>query len=375
MRKLSMITALILVVTFTFAISAMGAAPTKPIVTSMTHQEGGTSTVNEISVKWTASTDSDGDLEGYATKWDNSSSTIPMQKTLGASATSTTSSPLADGTWYFHITALDSEFNGLDSDSPPVDHFGPITIKTQPSIASISPSNGSSGTSITIYGTAFMEGATAKIGTTSMTSVVVVSDTELTGTVPSGLSTATYDVTVTNPNNKYATKTNGFTVSSSDNSAPQISAGTDQSVEVGSSLTFSEATATDSDDDTMTYTWSVLTPPSGATADTDYTLTSTSSLNGVTFTPVTDNAVGSFVLKLTVSDGKTSVSDTVTVTVTSGGTTTGKPGDVNNSGSVDIFDVLDVIDLMGTTDPTADVNDSGSVDIFDVLEVIDLMGT
>lgn len=49
-------------------------------------------------------------------------------------------------------------------------------------------------------------------------------------------------------------------------------------------------------------------------------------------------------------------------------------GDLNCDGTVNIFDVLEVIDAMGTQNPAADLNNSGGdIDIFDVLEVIDLM--
>src|SRR5207248_2990456 len=68
-----------------------------------------------------------------------------------------------------------------------------------PSITSVSPNNGPSGggTSVTITGTNFITGATAKFGLTSATGVVVNSATSITAVSPATLTTGAVDVTVT----------------------------------------------------------------------------------------------------------------------------------------------------------------------------------
>lgn len=99
------------------------------------------------------------------------------------------------------------------------------------------------------------------------------------------------------------------------------------------SPSFSDATATDSDGDEMTYSWSVQSSPSGAVADTDYTLSNDTSLTGVSFTATKS---GTYTLKLTVSDGTTSAIDTVTVT----GTSTYAKGDINGQGGVTLADAI-----------------------------------
>jgi plastocyanin len=85
-----------------------------------------------------------------------------------------------------------------------------------PSITSISPSTGSTagGTTITITGSGFQNGATVTIGATAATNVVVVSATQITARTPLGplaASAFVKDVTVRNPDATTATKTAGFT--------------------------------------------------------------------------------------------------------------------------------------------------------------------
>lgn len=317
-------------------------------------------------MEWTAATDADGDLKGYIIVLDNNENTVFAAGTdLSANVTSTTFESLADGTWYFHIRAIDTASN-LSA----IVTVGPFVINTQPSISAVSPTSGAAGTQIKIYGTAFAEDTSVKIGSTDVTNVTkVVSETELTATVPSTLSTGPYDITVTS-GGKYDTESNAFTVSSSSsNNAPQISAGSDKSAEINKALSFSDATATDSDGDNMTYTWSVSEAPSGAVAGTDYTLTSTTSLNGVVFTPLTEKANGTFTLNLTVSDTKTSVSDTVVVTVGA------VIGDINGDGKLDLADALSVFNALigkssGGVKLTSYVNADGKITAADASFVL-----
>ena len=67
-----------------------------------------------------------------------------------------------------------------------------------PSISSISPSSGTSGTSVTITGKNFNGATAVKFGATNASGSTIVSATTITATVPSG--TGTVDITVTGPN-------------------------------------------------------------------------------------------------------------------------------------------------------------------------------
>jgi heme/copper-type cytochrome/quinol oxidase subunit 2 len=84
------------------------------------------------------------------------------------------------------------------------------------SVASVSPSSGSNagGTAITISGSNFDSGATVLIGSLSASNVNVVNANSITATTPPGpfdfSGSASRDVTVTNPDGRTATLTNGF---------------------------------------------------------------------------------------------------------------------------------------------------------------------
>ncbi|OQX04976.1 MAG: hypothetical protein BWK80_52880 [Desulfobacteraceae bacterium IS3] len=331
-KKIGMISTAVLVFLAAITTSAMAAAPSAPsnLICTSGHTAGVSSTETVIKMNWTASTDTDGDLAGYIIKWDNDPDTVFAASDLLATSTSTSFDASPDGNWYFHIRATD----GANLSS--IVTAGPFVISTQPSISAVTPSSGAAGTAIKITGTGFTVGSTSvKIGTADMTTVTHAIDKEITVTVPSTLGVGTYSITVS-CGTKSVTKSNCFTVSSSSgNNAPQVNAGKDKTTDVGAAVTFNDATASDSDGDTLIYVWSVSEAPSGATAGTDYTLTSTSSLNA-SFTPLTEKANGTFKLNLTVSDTKTSVSDTVLVVV---GVII---GDVNGDKKLDIADAISV---------------------------------
>ena len=159
---------------------------------------------------WTPSTDPDGDLNGYGTKWDNISDTALTPRTHEASATSAQSDSLADGNWYFHIRAIDDEYKRSN-----MVHVGPFVIDTQPNIISVTPTNGlnTADTEITVTGTEFIDGAAIKIGEISLTKLIFINSGMLKGTLPSGVAEpGTYSLQVTNPNGKTDTKENSFTI-------------------------------------------------------------------------------------------------------------------------------------------------------------------
>ena len=90
------------------------------------------------------------------------------------------------------------------------------------------------------------------------------------------------------------------------NSAPLVSAGADQNVTEGASVTLT-ATATDANNDTLTYVW---TKVSGA----DVTLSSTNAAS-TSFTAPEVTAEQNFEFQISVSDGTVSVTDNIIVTV------------------------------------------------------------
>jgi len=81
-----------------------------------------------------------------------------------------------------------------------------------PTITLTAPSRGpiAGGTSFSVYGTGFVNGATIKLGGTLATSVIWVSATHLVGVTPAH-AIGVADVLVTNPDTLTATVTGGFT--------------------------------------------------------------------------------------------------------------------------------------------------------------------
>ena len=86
----------------------------------------------------------------------------------------------------------------------------------EPVVTSILPSTGTnnSGTDITITGSNFTGATSVTVGATACTNVTVVSDTELTATVPAGIMVGDCDLIVTNAAGT-GTSTHGFTVGGS----------------------------------------------------------------------------------------------------------------------------------------------------------------
>jgi len=92
------------------------------------------------------------------------------------------------------------------------------------------------------------------------------------------------------------------------NSAPVANAGSDQNVTTASGVPLTGAASTDANGDTLAYTWSFASKPSGSTA----ALSSTSSVSP-TFTA---DLAGTYVINLIVNDGKVNSSNVSAVTVT-----------------------------------------------------------
>ncbi len=75
----------------------------------------------------------------------------------------------------------------------------PQTFKVKPKITSFSPPSGSIGTLVTIHGLGLIQATTVKFGTVKATTFTVVSDSEVTADVPSGLSPGAVTISITTP--------------------------------------------------------------------------------------------------------------------------------------------------------------------------------
>src|SRR5216684_2209414 len=75
----------------------------------------------------------------------------------------------------------------------------PQTFKVKPKITSFSPSSGSIGTLVTINGSGLIQASTVKFGTVKATTFTVVSDSEVTADVPSGVTPGAVTISITTP--------------------------------------------------------------------------------------------------------------------------------------------------------------------------------
>jgi uncharacterized repeat protein (TIGR03803 family) len=73
----------------------------------------------------------------------------------------------------------------------------PQTFKVKPKITTFSPSSGTIGTLVTINGSGLIQATTVKFGTVKATTFTVVSDSEVTADVPSGLAAGTVTISIT----------------------------------------------------------------------------------------------------------------------------------------------------------------------------------
>jgi hypothetical protein len=94
------------------------------------------------------------------------------------------------------------------------------------------------------------------------------------------------------------------------NSAPVANAGADQSVSAGSTVQLDGSGSSDADGDWLTYSWTLVSSPSGSTAR----LSNANQFNA-TFTA---DVAGTYVVRLVVNDGTvSSAADTVSITAAS----------------------------------------------------------
>jgi len=102
------------------------------------------------------------------------------------------------------------------------------------------------------------------------------------------------------------------TINAEGNTAPVAEAGTDQTVAVGENVFLDGSGSFDSDDDPISFTWSIISKPEESLAELDDT-----ALVNPCFTP---DKVGDYVVQLIVNDGELdSEPDTVVITVKESG--------------------------------------------------------
>ncbi|MEX2717558.1 MAG: SBBP repeat-containing protein [Candidatus Sigynarchaeota archaeon] len=111
-------------------------APGIPSPTSSTHVQSTWSAIPVISVSWSNPGDSDGSgVAGYSVSWTHGAA-VP-DSTIDTASTSTSSSPLGEGTdWYFNIAAIDGV--GMVSSSASI---GPFYVDVTPPSAPVPTSN------------------------------------------------------------------------------------------------------------------------------------------------------------------------------------------------------------------------------------------
>lgn len=104
------------------------------VVQSTSHTIGQCSTDRTIDVRWPETwwVTGGGDIDGYSWSWTTGSSTTPdTTKEAEESTWSTTSSSLANGSWYFHLRVRDYLNGGEWASSLEVAHLGPFSIQSQ----------------------------------------------------------------------------------------------------------------------------------------------------------------------------------------------------------------------------------------------------
>jgi hypothetical protein len=103
---------------------------------STAHTVGEWSSNPEITMQWTAALDTGGSgLDGYSIVWDTASNTLPDSTKDIEGVTTATSPSLSDGSYYFHIRSVDNALNWCDT----AVHLGPFHITsdtTNPSVTS-----------------------------------------------------------------------------------------------------------------------------------------------------------------------------------------------------------------------------------------------
>jgi endonuclease/exonuclease/phosphatase family metal-dependent hydrolase len=259
----------------------------------------GTNTVPVVSAgtdqTLTASTTST-NLTGTASDPDGSIVSTLWTKVSGPACTITTPSTLSTsvtgmtvGTYVFRLTATDN-VGGTNFDDIQVT----ISSNVIPIVSAGTDQNLTAvTTNTTLVGTASdPDGSIASTTWTKLSGPVctIVSPNALTTNV-TGLTPGVYTFRLTAIDNLGVSNTDDVLVRV--NSLPSVDAGPDQTLATGSTSVTLSGTATDADGDTLTKTWSRVSGPNTPTIVSPNTLS----------TNVTGMVAGTYVFRLTVSDG------------------------------------------------------------------------
>jgi subtilisin family serine protease len=110
-----------------WTIEAQDTSPPSGATLSSSHSTAWSSD-NTVDVTWSGATDEGSGVDGYSYEWSTSPTTTPdTLKDLEETATGTTSPPLGDGEWWFHLRTADNAGNWSSAV-----HLGPFRIDTAP---------------------------------------------------------------------------------------------------------------------------------------------------------------------------------------------------------------------------------------------------
>lgn len=132
------------------------------------------------------------------------------------------------------------------------------------------------------------------------------------------------------------------------NNAPVAKAGADQSVNVDTAVSLDGSDSSDMDGDTLSYSWSLTSMPSGSNS----TLVNANSVKSA-FTP---DIAGTYIATITVSDGSETATDQVKITVVAANTSENNTAPIANAGTAQSINVGDSVslDASGSNDPDGD---------------------
>jgi uncharacterized repeat protein (TIGR03803 family) len=123
-------------------------------------------------------------------------SSASVVKFGGVAATTVT---LSDTTYLTAVVPVGAHTGAVKVTTGSTTLTSPQTFKVRPKITSFSPPSGSKGTLVTINGSGLIQATAVKFGMVKATTFTVVSDSEVTADVPSGLAPGTVTISITTP--------------------------------------------------------------------------------------------------------------------------------------------------------------------------------
>jgi chitodextrinase len=258
--------------------------PIDPSVSSLSHVSGAWSNDPTVDITISGASDATSGLDGYSIEWSLQAATIPDTRIeLEENTTSTTSPPLIDGSWYFHLRTKDNAGNWASTQ-----HIGPFVIdSTPPTVVAVTPLETASNVPLGTNMIATFDGEmdTATVNNTTFTVQKQSSGQSIAGTIsinPAGtvatfdpqndLETGeVYDVVLTtglsDVAGNYMAAAKSWSFATRTNSAPVADPGGPYTVDLGTSLVLDGTGSYDADilvgDTISSYQWRIgssLTP-------------------------------------------------------------------------------------------------------------------